>query len=295
MVTLGIDIGATKTAVGLFEGKMLAHAGVTSTGDFESTMNGIGAKVREWGSNPGIRAVGVACTGPFDTESGVVLNDTTLHGWYGKSIPVAIRTMFDAPTTLINDADAAILGEVFEGSNGLDEADSALLLTFGTGIGGAFWDGKGVYAGAYGEHPEIGHIGVDPNGPQCYCGLRGCLESLGSGPAIEGFARELGIDGIERLDAEIEAENQAAIDLADRTRMAITYALVTLTHCFRPSCFILGGGVMEKLGRHLAPSQVPVNASTVPASPPGIVLASLGNRAGMYGANVAARKSIHDY
>jgi glucokinase len=202
--------------------------------------------------------------------------------------------MFAAPTALMNDADAAILGEVFEGSNALDGTDSAVMLTFGTGVGGAFWDGKNVYAGAYGEHPEIGHVGVEPDGPVCYCGLRGCLESVASGTAIDGFARGLGVGGIESLGAAVEAGNGNAIDLANRTRMAITYALVTLTHTFRPSWFIIGGGVMENLHRYLAPTAVPVNASTVPGPPPRVVLASLGNRAGMFGASVAARRLLHD-
>jgi glucokinase len=294
MITLGIDVGASKTAVGVFDSGVLLNSSVTATLDFESTMADIAALVTKWHYHASLKAVGVACTGPLDIESGTVLNQATLQGWFGKSIPDAIQSMFAASTALINDADAAILGEVFEGSNGLVETEPAVMLTFGTGVGGAFWDGKNIYAGAHGEHPEIGHVGVDPNGPLCYCGVRGCLESVASGPAIDGLTRDLGSGGIESLGPAIEAGNKNAIGIASRTRMAISYALVSLTHTFRPSCFILGGGVMEKLHHSLAPLTVPVNPSTVPGPPPRILLASLGNRAGMHGASVAARRLVLD-
>jgi len=295
MVTLGIDIGATKTAVGMFDGSRIVHSGVTPSGDYKSTMNNIGGLVAGWDTHDSIQAVGVACTGPFDIETGVILNEATLKGWFGKSIPNAIHSLFGVSTALLNDADAAVLGEVFEGNNGLIETEPAVMLTFGTGVGGAFWDGKHVYSGAFGEHPEIGHIGVDPNGPLCYCVLRGCLESVASGAAIDGFAKDLGLGGIEALDEAIESGNVDAVDLANRTQAAILYALVTLTHTFRPSCFILGGGVMDSLHRFLTPAKIPVNASTVPGPPPRILLASLGNRAGMFGASVAARRLLDDH
>lgn len=291
MVTLGIDVGATKTAVGLFEQNRLLQSGVATTGDFESTMSAIAALVADWRLGESVQSVGFACPGPLDIERGTVLNDSTMRGWLGMCVTDKIRSLFGVPAILINDADAALLGEVFEGGNGVTATAAAVMLTFGTGVGGAVWTGEFVYRGAYGEHPEIGHIGVDPRGPLCYCGLRGCLESIAGGPAIDRGARDLGIGGIENLASEIEAGNKGAIDLANRTNAAISNALVTLTHTVRPASFILGGGVMEKLSHYMSPASVPVNSSTVPGPIPRIYLAALGNQAGMYGASVAARGS----
>ena len=91
---------------------------------------------------------------------------------------------------LENDADTAGLGEYYYGSG--RGADRLVILTVGTGVGGAvILDGE-IYRGFGGEHPEFGHMPISFDGPACYCGRNGCLESLISGPAIADAGRPLG-------------------------------------------------------------------------------------------------------
>ena len=133
-------------------------------------------------TNADLCGVGVGCTGPVIAERGIINNPYTLPTWSECDIVSPLRTVFGRPVYLENDADAAALGECFAGAG--QDSSRVVLLTLGTGVGGGVVINSRVYRGTQGEHPELGHMPIDPDGPSCYCGTRGCLESIASGTSI---------------------------------------------------------------------------------------------------------------
>ncbi len=133
--------------------------------------------------------IGVSFGGPVDYGKGLVRLSHHVPGW--KNVPLAdlVNTEFNAPTLVDNDANAAGLGEaVFGAGRG---TSSLLYITVSTGVGGGWiLDGR-VWRGYESMAGEIGHTIVDPEGPQCLCGKRGCVERLASGPYLAQDMREV--------------------------------------------------------------------------------------------------------
>ncbi len=129
-----------------------------------------------------LRGLGVATPGWVDTERGIVPAAPQLIGWRDVPLVEMLQESLGVTVRLENDANAAALGEnVFGAGRGTRHM---LYITVSTGVGaGIIVDGR-LYGGAKGSAGEIGHTIVDPSGPPCGCGKRGCLESLSSGTAI---------------------------------------------------------------------------------------------------------------
>jgi glucokinase len=130
-----------------------------------------------------IKSIGVSCGGPLDPTAGTVLNPPNLPGW--KNVP--LKSFLEAkyqglPTLLENDANATALAEQRWGA-GVGLKDFAYL-TCGTGIGAGLILSGHLYRGKRDLAGELGHAVIVPNGPECLCGKRGCLEALSSGGAI---------------------------------------------------------------------------------------------------------------
>lgn len=217
--------------------------------------------------------IGVGCPGPLDPREGTVFRADNLPDWNGNNVLRPLEAL-GLPVALENDADAALVGEVFFGAG--DREQPTVMLTFGTGIGSSFWTGSGIFRGAYNEHPEFGHMPIFQDGPPCYCGMAGCLESLASGQALARLAA-----------AEGFLDNRDFIARGDLTllRKVIDTALWTIATTFRPATVILGGGIMEEHFDRLAPWSIlePEDAPMLLA-PMKVVPAGLGNRAGIVGA-----------
>jgi glucokinase len=204
------------------------------------------------------------------------------------------------PVAIENDADAAALGEVAWGSG--QGARRCIYVTVSTGIGcGIVLDGR-LYRGAGGAHPELGHLVMDPeHGPACYCGARGCWESLASGPALSAWYAsrrlELGIPLSEPVDARQVCQNALQDDTAAQEAVLregyyLGIGLANLVTAFVPDVIVLGGGVMESWplfeGRvHTIIHQV---CGLVPHQLTQLRPASLGARTGLSG---AARVWLH--
>ena len=196
--------------------------------------------------------------------------------------PLAAR--YGVPVQLVNDADAALLGEALAGA--ARGARVALMLTVGTGIGGAVLIEGAILRGAAGEHPEIGHLIVDPAGPECYCGGRGCLESLAAGPALARAGAAHGYADAEAVFAAAAAGAAPAKAIVARSAAAVESGVWSLIHAFLPEVILFGGGIGERhfdLYREAAERAV-ARAVLAPAGAIRVVRAALGNDAGMVGA-----------
>ena len=251
-----------------------------------------------------VLAIGIGSTGPLDRARGCIQNPYTLPGWEDVDIVSPLRARFGVPVTLENDADAAGLGEAWMGAG--VGAHSLLMVTIGTGVGTAFvLDGR-IYRGVQGEHPEGGHILIDPNGPACYCGGHGCLESLVAGPAIAARAVEIASQSaflqektggdLSRLDAKLVFEGARQADKTCRALVTqvgeqIGLGLVSMMMLMLPDRILLSGGVLRSydLLEEIIQGVIARHDIIIPTKKVEIQFARLGQRAGLYGAVRAAQ------
>ncbi|MFB3815766.1 MAG: ROK family protein [Terriglobales bacterium] len=132
--------------------------------------------------------VGIGVPGIIDASTGMLRESPNLPGWNDYPVRDEIEHRLKAPVMLENDANAAALGEAWLGAaRGLP---NMCMITLGTGVGGGLVLNRRVWHGMTGMAGELGHIVVDPNGPRCGCGGRGCIEQFASATAVVRMARE---------------------------------------------------------------------------------------------------------
>ncbi len=293
MAAIGIDIGGTKMAIAAVDQDGKIHSKVVLATEarlgFERAITRIIDAIQTttteagWGLEQ-LCGIGIGCAGPVDPVSGTIHNHYTLPGWDNCDIGTLLRRRFWLPVFIENDADAALLGECFAGAGG--GCDSVVMLTFGTGVGGGALVNGQLFRGVGGEHPEIGHIPIESNGPQCYCGIGGCLESIASGTAISDFGRQAGIGDSRAVFSAAAHGVPEAVAIVGRAVNATRMATWTLLHTFMPQRIILGGGLMDE---HFERFAQPIcdtiqRATQSPLKQTSIQRAMLGNNAGVVGA-----------
>jgi glucokinase len=288
-IAIGVDIGGTLIRVGAFDsdGQLLGQneANIAFIGP-DNGLRLIEQLIRETldSANSGtLLGIGIGCTGPLDTIRGIINNPYTLEGWSNIPIVERLNKTFNVPVRLENDADAAALGEYWQGAG--REAKRLYAVTVGTGVGTALIvDGK-IYRGMDGSHPEGGHQLIDPNGPECYCGHRGCWESLISGSAISSHTR-----GEKKMDAGSIAEaartgDSVAIAIMQKAAHDFSLGIVNIISFFVPDVLVLSGGVMKSADLFLPTLEATLKTPNqmVPFDRVHILPAQLGYYAGLYG------------
>jgi glucokinase len=193
-----------------------------------------------------------------------------------------LRDEFQVPVTLENDADAAALAESHWGVG--QGSTRFLYVTVSTGIGGGLvLDGR-LYRGVDGSHPEIGHHVVDPSGPRCSCGARGCWEALASGPALVKWARE-NAGAEDRLPDDLSAEDLCrraergdplALRALEREGYYLGLGLANLMSILCPDKIALGGGLIQSAPLFLprARQVIRENCALVPSEKMAVEIAS---------------------
>lgn len=261
-------------------------------------------KLKEFGkTKEGIKGIGIGTPGPVNLITGVVYNAVNL-GWEEHyPLKEVLERELDLPVKVDNDANCAALGEMWKGSGA--GAENLVCVTLGTGVGGGvILDGKSVQ-GVMGAAGEIGHMTVLPDeGAPCNCGKSGCLETITSATGIvrqvmEKMNKEREVASELRnkyqLTEKITAKDvfdagrngdRLALSVIDNTAVYLGLALASIGNILNPEKIVLGGGV-SKAGDILLQRVIhnfhkfafsSVSESTI------IVLASLGNDAGIYGA-----------
>lgn len=289
---IGIDIGGTKIAVAIVNrrGQILARDFLATEAEqgFERALKLIAQSIQKVTAQAGcpnedLKGIGIGCAGPVDPERGTINNPYTLRTWDNCNIVAALNERFSVPVFLENDADVALLGECFAGVG--QGCDPVVMLTFGTGIGGAAIAGRRFYRGVAGQHPEIGHVPVEADGPECYCGYKGCFESIASGTAIGSAGKEFGFTNSREVFAAASNNHTGARGIVDHALRATATATWTLLHTFLPQRIILGGGLMDQhyeLFAAVMREQIR-KASMLPAGKTDVARAALGNDAGLVG------------
>lgn len=250
---VGIDIGGTKTAIGLVDsnGQVLVKAALPTGSNPALMVDEIASVVNKLIGDAGVSAsslkgIGIGAPGPLDTKKGIIAEPPNLRDWWGFPIVDSMKRHFSIPITFENDATAAALAERWVGAG--KESDHFVFITVSTGIGaGIFSHGK-LITGATGNAGDIGHIVIDPSVGTCPCGQKGCLEYIASGTAIARLTSELvgrEVSSKEAFELAFSGENAAVKELVDRIFGYIGVGCVTMINALDPELIIIGGGVSQ--------------------------------------------------
>lgn len=233
-------------------------------------------------------AAGVAVPGIVDAERGIAVYAANL-GWRDVPLRDLIAERLGVPVALGHDVRA---GGLAEGRIGAGRgADRFLFVPLGTGIAGAIGIAGRIEAGAHGYAGEIGHIVVRPDGPECGCGQRGCLETLASAAAVtRAWARASGDPDADAADCAkaVESGDPAARTVWDEAVDALSAGLVTALTLLDPRTLIIGGGLAEAGETLFTPLRAAVKERVTFQKLPTIVPAALGDTAGCLGAGLLA-------
>lgn len=290
--SLGIDIGGTTVKLGLFtvDGELLKKWEIeTKTSDKgKYILEDISKSIDETLNNEKIEkedvlGIGVGVPGPVKGDGTV--NGCVNLGWGILNVSTELGKLTGLSVKVANDANIAALGEMFKG--GGKGYSNLIMLTLGTGVGGAvIIDGK-VIPGANGAGGEIGHINVNPHESiACNCGRKGCLEQYTSATGIARIGTEvLGREVTAKDVFDLAKENdELAIKVINKFSSILGRAISNISCICDPEVYVIGGGVskagdilVENLQKHYELNSLYATKGVE------FKLATLGNDAGIYG------------
>ena len=265
--------------------------------DANAIVDAIVAAVHEAGGVDGISAVSLVVPGTVNVQEGVVVKAPNLPCLNGFHLAAALTEELNVPAILENDANAAAVGEMWQGA--AVGCNTIICVTLGTGVGGGIiLDGK-LWRGVDGAAAEIGHMCVDPfGGVACTCGSRGCLEVFASATAIVRMTREAMprypdsiLQGKENRTAEAIFEagqegDELALEIFRRMGVYLGIGLANLINILNPEMIVIGGGVVngwDLFEKHMH-QQVEERAFPLLAARVKIERAKCGDDAGLLGA-----------
>ena len=281
---IGVDLGGSAIKLGRFSeaGVLLAELEVPTPQPAVpgAVTTAIAEAVQQLDPEHLADRVGVGHPGPSDRACRVARIAINLPGWVDVPLADWLEPLLERRVTLANDANCALIGESWLGA--AREARDVVLLTLGTGVGGAvLLDGQ-LFTGHGGAAAEPGLIGIDPDGPPCNSGNRGSLES---------FCSRRGFDRLSSLEP---AELCRRADGGDAEALAVWQAygrllglgVSSLLYLFTPERVLIGGGLSAASAHFLPAVWAEVEQRVQPASREGLTIqrCSLGNGAGRLGA-----------
>ncbi len=318
-LVLGIDLGGTKilTAVTDAGGRIWSRdQSVTPAKDgpeavVKSILQSAGRALKQAGiTAAALDTIGIGAPGLSNPETGVLFTSPHLPGWHDVPLRDILEKELGKKVFLINDANAAAIGELYYGAG--RGARNFIYITVSTGIGGGIIIGGKIYTGATGTAGELGHMTIDAEGPSCQCGNRGCWETLASGTAL---AREAGYrikngartsileyaGGPEEINAEAvsraaQAGDGLAAELIARTAYYLGVGLANLINIFNPELIIIGGGLSNIGDSLLKPAfeEAGRRAFPPPCQAVRFALAELGRDSGAIGAAAYALEKMRE-
>jgi len=245
----------------------------------------------------GLKAVSVVVPGTVNVEQGTVVKAPNLPCLDGFPLAAALTNELHLPAILENDANAAAVGEMWQGA--ARGCRTIICVTLGTGVGGGIiLDGQ-LWRGVDGAAAEIGHMCVDPfGGVACTCGSRGCLEVFASATAIVRMTREARPrypDSELHASSDLTAEtifeaglkgDELALEIFRRMGVYLGIGLANLINILNPEMIVIGGGVVngwDLFEKHML-HEVEERAFPLLAARVKIVRAKCGDDAGLLGA-----------
>lgn len=310
---IGVDVGGTNIACGVVNedceiisrSKVKTNERGSAPAPYADVLEEIKSAVRAACGEAGIEllaasSIGIGCPGTCNSESGVVEYSNNL-GFLNVPLKKDMEEEFGIPVYLENDANAAAFGEFIAGA--AKGANSAVVITLGTGVGsGIVIDGK-LYRGANFAGGELGHTVIVVDGLPCTCGRKGCFEAYSSATGLVRMtarASELNpgslVAKLIQEDGKVSARTAyKAMKQGDLTGKAVTEEYIKYLSCgianainiFQPDILCIGGGVCNEGDTLLVPLKAAVSEqiySKNSAKNTDIVICSLGNDAGIIGA-----------
>lgn len=282
---VGIDIGGSAIKLGRYDTGGHCYQSLTVATPQPATSESVVMQIVN--SLPQIApdvkslgAVGVGLPGPVDGTGRISQIAINLSNW--KNVPLAdlLEQKIGLPVILANDANCAGLGEVWLGAG--QGLRNAIVLTLGTGVGGAIILNGELFTGHYGAAGELGLITLNPDGPACNSGNNGSLEQYISIGAIR---RETGLDPAELAEKALSGDETACLFWQQYGRY-LGAGLASLIYVLTPEAVILGGGISAGAALFLPTTQAEIERRVLPQSRVGmqLLLAKLGNQAGTIGA-----------
>ena len=269
---VGLDVGGTKIDAvivdpsGAISARVRRATGWGAEGVIDTVIAAVHAVATDAGVNlASIKSVGIGIPGQVDPGTGRVLHAVNL-GVDELNLGAAVATELGVTVRVENDVKAAALGAHALHRVGGDRIDSMAYLNLGTGIAAGIVIGGRLWRGAHGSAGEVGHISVDPLGPECRCGQRGCIEALAGGGAIAQRWSRGGdlpvLDVFDAADAGDPFARQLRADLARGVAAAVRVLVLTAD----VEVVVLGGGVTA-LGERLMADVAAELAASAQASP----------------------------
>lgn len=302
---LAVDIGGTAVKIGLVDGE----GNFLHTSEYRVDFDGYETPIldtviksceiflEEFDQDQvPLLAIGVSATGSINTVKGTVDGSAGhVKNWKGSRIKERMEARFPVPVYVLNDANAAALGEVWLGA--AKGKRNVVAVTIGTGVGGGIIVNSELLLGASGFAGEIGHITLCYGGRDCPCGNTGCLEEYASMTALVGeVRREIETGGLQafsegevngrKIFEELKKGNPKLQRIADQWIDYIAAGITGYVHIFNPETVIIGGGVSSQQELFIDKVRERALARMHPEFIPDleIVAAKLANNAGMAGA-----------
>ena len=303
---IGVDIGGTNIKIATVDDRGRVQVrGVVETSARDGAAKAfarIHEAARYLAGRQRIRGVGIGCAGLIDGKRGILRVSPNLPAWRNAPLGRIARSHFRLPVVIENDATSAAFGESFvRGERGRD----LVFITLGTGVGGGIVADGRVVRGVRGFGGEIGHMTVDPGGPPCKCGSRGCVEAYAGAYGILNAARVAAKTRRSALARRLRERDVSARDVLDAARRGdsvgkeaarvagehLGLAIAAMLNVLNPSAVVIGGGIaggFDVLRPHVQRTVARYAfAETVRAAR--IEPSRLGNDAALVGAAMLAR------
>ncbi|MFP4380354.1 MAG: ROK family protein [Candidatus Sumerlaeia bacterium] len=276
---IGVDMGGTKILAGVLDstGKILAEKKTRTYGDrganevIQRIIKAVNASIKSSGvAREDITALGIGSPGPLNSDTGVVETMPNLPGWENVPLKTVLEQHLGVRVFIENDVNVGTYGEYRLGAG--VGFRSAVGIFLGTGIGGGLIIDKQLYRGFNRVAGEIGHMVIKAeDGPKCNCGRVGCYEALAGRLSIvkriQELAEKSGRESLAMQLAEGEPSNvrssilarawnagdEAVVQALKELSYYTGIAIANVMNFLNPEIFILGGGIMEALGKDLLP------------------------------------------
>ena len=311
--SIGVDIGGTKVLGGVVDASgniLTTHREDTPKAGGDELTQAIIGVIQELLAQHAATSVGISAAGFVSSDRQTMLATPNIAGWNGINLMTEISREVDLPIVIENDANAAAWGEAIYGA-GRGESE-LMMVTVGTGIGGGIISNGALYRGAFGVAAEFGHMRVVPGGHLCGCGKFGCFEQYASGSALhrhlmEAIAKDPTrahsllargdgtLEGIKgnHITAAARAGDPIAVEAFNTTGDWLGAGIASLSVILDPALVVIGGGVIDAGELLMAPTRQAIE-KYMPFSgkhpTPRIVVAELGNDAGLVGVADLARR-----
>ncbi|HEY8362172.1 MAG TPA: ROK family protein [Tissierellaceae bacterium] len=251
MEVIGIDIGGTKILGGIIDinGHLIKDKKIPAQAKLgkEVILKNLFSVIDEL-IDKNIKGIGIGSAGRVNFDKGIVEYATdNLVGWTGCELKKILEQRYEVPVVVDNDVNAAAIGEMWIGAG--KGYKNILMIAIGTGVGGAIIYNGDLIRGSKWSAGEIGHMILYPDGRQCNCGRKGCLEQYISGRAIYmEYNQLLGEEKVSNAKEvfELYKENDSkAIKVVTNFIKHLSLSILSLKNVIDPEIFIIGGGVID--------------------------------------------------